>query len=273
MPDSPLRIVAELTQCTGPTECPVAACATGLLAMIHGTNMIRRGDCEVCVVGSGDASLRASVIAAFQRLGVTSRAADAATACRPFDQNRDGFVIGEGAAVCILESSEFAKARHARTDIKVRSVGSVTDPTGLTQIDASGDAVARLLRQLGPEKFDIVSLHGTGTEPNDLAEANGLRTVFPDQQIPAFATKGATGHLLGAAGSVEACLTALALRHRVVPPTRNHDSPMKNSPNLSSQARKITPGSARALKLSLGFGGHVLGCVLEGGSEEFCPQG
>ena len=274
LPDAPLSAVLNLSQATGPASCPVAACATGLVSVLQAAALIHSGQCDVCIAGSADASLRPSVLAAFHRLGVTSKRTDPATACRPFDVDRDGFVVGEGAAVFVLESRRRAERRHVRSLGQIVSGGWLTDPTGITQIDAMGTTVAELLRRMSSQHGhaddghadddhpDFVSLHGTGTETNDLAEASGLRQNFGQETPPAFASKGATGHLLGAAGSVEFGFTLLGLRDGIIPGTANLSKIDSLCPvSLTESAASQSPLQT-ALKLSLGFGGHVAGCLI-----------
>jgi 3-oxoacyl-[acyl-carrier-protein] synthase II len=266
--NSATRAITELTRAGVASSCPVAACATGLVAVLQGAAMIHRGECDVCIVGSADAGLRSSVLASFHRLRVTSRSADAASACRPFDKSRDGFLVGEGAGVMILESRAHAESRRANSIAKVVAGGWLSDPTGMTQIDESGTVVSEVLKRVLTSKhrrLDILSVHGTGTESNDLAEARGIQTAFAaSQRIPeCFGVKGAIGHLLGAAGSVETVLTLLALHHQKIPGTAN----LRNIDNrcripLHSQVRTM-PHMQQAAKLSLGFGGHVACGVFE----------
>ncbi|MBC7965834.1 MAG: hypothetical protein H7Z17_07900, partial [Fuerstia sp.] len=206
LPDSATRAITALTGATVASSCPVAACATGLIAFLQGAAMIHRGECDVCIVGSADAGLRASVLASFHRLRVTSRHREAASACRPFDKSRDGFVVGEGAGVAVLESRAHAEARRAKAIARVVAGGWLNDPTGITQVDESGAVVSEVLKRTLTSKGrcpDILSLHGTVTESNDLAEAHGIQTAFGATMPQCFGVKGAIGHLLGAAGSVE----------------------------------------------------------------------
>ncbi|MCR9200888.1 MAG: beta-ketoacyl-[acyl-carrier-protein] synthase family protein [Planctomycetaceae bacterium] len=263
MPDSPLRMVQTLTGAMGPFGCPVAACATGLFSFLEAFTLVASGQCDVCVAGSGDASLRASVLSGFHRLGVTSKRTDPACAGRPFDQQRDGFVIGEGAGMLLLESARHAAARGANPYARVHSGGVLTDCTGMTQVDTSGEMVARVIEGLGDIQPDFVSLHGTATPTNDLAEARGLASLQGrlGSRLPAFSIKGAIGHTLGAAASIELAVTCLALRHGVMPGTANHvQTDADCDVDVAADSRRLT--ASQALKLSLGFGGHVAGCVL-----------
>lgn len=258
--DSATRAIAAVSGATAGVSCPVAACATGLISVLQGAAMIRSGLCDVCIVGSADAGLRASVMSSFHRLRVTSRHADPATACRPFDVSRDGFLIGEGAGVLILESRRHAESRGIAGLACVRGGLWLSDPTGMTQIDQSGSIVAEVLRRsFGRHDFfpDVISLHGTGTEANDLAEARGINAALGGQSPACFGVKGAMGHLLGAAGSVETILTILALREQVIPATTNLQSQDANCEISLSLTPRRMPGLQRAAKLSLGFGGHV----------------
>ena len=260
--NSATRAITELTRAGVASSCPVAACATGLIAVLQGAAMIHRGECDVCIVGSADAGLRSSVLASFHRLRVTSRAAEAASACRPFDEDRDGFLVGEGAGVMILESRRHAEARRANMIAKVVAGGWLSDPTGMTQIDESGAVVSEVLKRTLTSRNrcpDLLSVHGTGTESNDLAEARGIQMAFAaSPQMPeCFGVKGAMGHLLGAAGSVETVLTLLALQHRKIPGTANlRRVDRRCRIPLNSDVRSL-PQMQQAAKLSLGFGGHV----------------
>lgn len=267
--DAPLRTALAMLGTTGPASCPVAACATGLISVIQAAELVHSGLCDICIAGSADASLRASVLASFHRLGVTSKRTDPSTACRPFDRDRDGFIIGEGAAVFVIESRRHAEARQANCYGRVTAGGWLTDPTGLTQINSDGPVVAETIRCLLMAQRtadadrhalqpDFCSLHGTGTVANDLAEANGLSAILPES-TPCYGVKGSIGHLLGAAGSVEFATALLALRDQIIPATSNleHQDPRCHI-DLKRHQRQISAVSG--LKLSLGFGGHIAAC-------------
>lgn len=264
MPDAPLRTLRWLTQSSGPSSCPVAACATGLVSVIEAIQLIESGQCDICIAGSADAALRPSVLASFHRLGVLSNDDSAAHACKPFDLNRDGFVIGEGAAVVVMESRRHAERRNAPTYGTVTAGALFSDPTGMTQIDTSGEVVANLIDHLTSRagRPHHIQLHATATEPNDLAEGNGLRTAFGENVPPCSASKGATGHLLGAAGSVELGFAALSLRDGVIPPSVNHETVDPACGVSLSRHRENESQLRSVMKLSLGFGGHIAGCVI-----------
>lgn len=258
--DSATRAIAAVSGATAGVSCPVAACATGLISVLQGAAMIRSGLCDVCIVGSADAGLRASVMSSFHRLRVTSRYTDPACACRPFDADRDGFLIGEGAGVLILESRRHAESRGVPGIARVVGGLWLSDPTGMTQIDQSGCILTEVLqRTFRKHDFlpDIISVHGTGTESNDLAEARGINTALGNNAPECFGVKGATGHLLGAAGSVETIFTILALRDQIIPGTTNLQNQDPNCNLRLRTASENSPALHRAAKLSLGFGGHV----------------
>ncbi len=265
-PNAATRAVASEWNLLGPALCPVAACATGLVSLIRGADLIRSHECDVVLAGSSDASLVPIVLGSFQRLGVMARGFDeASSACRPFDATRSGFVIGEGAAVLVLEDREHANARGATVIAEFVAGGMASDPSGLTQVDPQGTSLAWLIRDVlrranvSPTDIDAINLHGTATRTNDVAETRAVRSVFGTaaDRIACSSQKGAIGHLLGAAGSVESALAVLSLRDQVVPPTINLRSPDPNC-DLDYVANVARPMPLRnVLKASLGFGGHL----------------
>ncbi|HQX52665.1 MAG TPA: beta-ketoacyl synthase N-terminal-like domain-containing protein [Planctomycetaceae bacterium] len=266
LPDCAANAITALTGARVASSCAVAACATGLIAFLQGAAMIHRGECDVCFVGSADAGLRSSVLASFHRLRVTSRNADPASACRPFDESRDGFLIGEGAAVGVLESRAHAESRGATPIARIVGGGWLNDPTGMTQIDESGAVVHELLKRtltMKNRRPDFLCLHGTGTESNDLAEARGVQAAFGKDPPLCFGVKGAIGHLLGAAGSVETALTLLALQRGKIPATANLRSIDRRCQIPLQTSVAAMPAARTAAKLSLGFGGHLACGVFE----------
>lgn len=266
MPDGALRAVAQKFNVLGPTLCPVAACATGLICILRGADLIRSSECDVVFAGSSDASLVPIVLGSFQRLGVLARTNDVpASACRPFDANRSGFVIGEGAAVFVLESLDAAIARQAKIYAELVVGGLACDPSGITQLDANGESLTWLIGDvlrrsgLSPSEVDYINLHGTATRANDLAESRAIRAAFgaAADRVLCSSQKGAIGHLLGAAGSVETAMTLLAMRDGIAPPTVNLATP-DPACGLDYVANESRPAAIQhALKLSLGFGGHL----------------
>lgn len=258
--DSATNLMAELLGVTGPVICPVAACATGLISVLQGAALIQSGACDICITGSSDAALRASVLSSFHRLRVTSGHDEPTTACRPFDRDRDGFVIGEGAGVLILESRQHARHRGARPLAQVLGGGWLGDSTGMTQMDETGEVVSELLKRTASTTGltpHVLSVHGTGTPTNDLAESRGISRAGFSQLPVCYAVKGALGHLLGAAGSVETALMMHGIHNRIHPGTTNltTQDPDCRIPMAGSQCQ--VPGTTIWGKLSLGFGGHV----------------
>lgn len=272
-PNAPAAAVAARFGVRGACLCPVAACATGLTCLVRGAELVRCGACDMVLAGSSDAALCPSVAASFGRLGVLARVADdPAVAVRPFDRRRSGFLVGEGAAVLVLERAEHAAARGAPVYAEWLAHGLASDPAGITQLSADAAPLARLIQDvlrraaLLPGEIDYVNLHGTATRANDLCETQALRAALGPAADSAScsAFKGALGHLLGAAGSAETAATVLAVRDGVIPPTINLDDP---DPLCDLD---YTPRQARcrrvrhALKLSLGFGGHLVAAVVRG---------
>jgi len=258
--DAATLAIAGLVQAEAGVLCPVAACATGLIAVLQGAALIASGQCDVCVVGSADAALRASVLSSFHRLGVLSRRGPAELACRPFDVQRDGFLVGEGAGVLILESRRNARRRGVACLCRVLGGGWLSDPTGLTQMDESGEVVQQVLRrccEVNTVQPGILGLHGTATETNDLVEARGVSAAGLSDVSECYATKGSTGHLLGAAGSVETILAVQGIAAGLRPGTANLSQ--QDERCHLRMARHAAAVSSREVwgKLSLGFGGHV----------------
>ena len=258
------HLLCDHLRATGPRLTPVAACATGVVAVARGVDLIRDGTCDRVICGAADASLHPLILASFARLGVLADPGEDPAACvRPFDADRSGFAVGEGAAAFVLERADLAAPGTVYATVTGSYVTSAA--VKLTDVDPTGDPVRRaLVGATGGAAPDLIGLHGTATRANDPAEAAGVRAAFPDAFIPAFGSKGATGHLLGAAGAVELAFTLLALRDGVVPPTTNL---RRQDPdcglNLSPHARPMPLGTAA--KVSLGFGGTVAAVALRRG--------
>lgn len=263
--DTAVSWLTDLLRPQGPVLCPVAACATGTVAVIRAAELIRTGECSVVIAGSADASLHPAVIAAFHRLGVLATGENAARLCRPFDAARTGFVPGEGAGALILESAEHARSRGAEPSVLVRGGILLTDPTGITQVDDSGEVVAEALTRVSRAVPGYVNVHGTGTEQNDTAETSGMRMAWKAAtHFPLWSGfKGALGHTLGAAGSLETALTVLALQTGYYPGTTGLEVAAEGSPSGCITDRVLNTSVSTATKLSLGFGGHVAALALE----------
>jgi len=270
-PHTAAQAVSRELGIAGPSLCPVAACATGLVSLQRGYELIRDGLCDVVFAGSSDASFLPIVNASFRRMGVLAkRVGNPATACRPFDRDRSGFVIGEGAAVMVLERLDHATARRARSYGEWLGGATASDAATLTGLDDDGQTLARLISDVlrrsdvSPADVDYINFHGTGTRQNDPYETQAVKRGLGRhaERIPGSSLKGSLGHLLGAAGSVETAFTLLALRDGVIPPTLN-----LHTPDAACDL-DYTPRAARrqplqtALKLSLGFGGHLAAALL-----------
>jgi 3-oxoacyl-[acyl-carrier-protein] synthase II len=253
----------------GPCLAPIAACATGLVCVLRGFDLIRTGICDVVVAGSSDASLHPAVLASFRRMGVlASRSAEPAAACRPFNRDRNGFAVGEGAAIFVLERRHHAEVRGATAIAQVLGGTMLADPSGMTSVDPDGESLARAisdtLQRCGVEPAAIghVNLHGTATRTNDIAEARALKIALGHyaDDVPCTALKGSIGHQLGAAGAIELAATALCVRSRQLPATVNLTDPDPEC--CLSVARVVRQVEGLGLKLSLGFGGHVAAALL-----------
>lgn len=267
-PSRAAMAIREMIGGYGPTLCPVVACATGLAACLRGAELLQSGDCDLVFAGSADVSLQPALLGSFRRLGVLSKEAeDAGKACRPYDRNRSGFVIGEGAACLVLERMESALARRQSWYAEWLGGRMLSDAHSLTQLDPDGATLKRLLhdlRQIDHHLPDFISLHGTGTITNDLIECQALRNVFQEKchSMNCSSLKGGLGHLLGAAGSVELAATTLAIRDQIVPPTVNlEDRDLECDLNLTPQTA-VQRQIERAWKISMGFGGHIAGACL-----------
>ena len=268
--NEPARTLASTWDCQAACLAPVVACATGVVSILRGVELIRQGVADWVLAGSLDASLHPVLLASYGRLGVMSVPnSNPERACRPFDKDRSGFLVGEGGAVLVLERRDLAEARSAKIYGLIAGGGMGCDPSGLTLIDATGrtlgEFVSRTLSRLGLQPTDIgsLNLHGTATAMNDVTECRGLLHALGTHahRIPAYGVKGAIGHLMGAAGAVETALALLSLTHGQIPPTTNC---VNQDPDcglaFSPQSRAVR--SASVLKLSLGFGGHLAALVL-----------
>jgi 3-oxoacyl-[acyl-carrier-protein] synthase II len=257
--------VAILHGLHGPNYAPVSACASGAHAVGEAYEAVRRGVAKIMLAGGAEAPIVPIGIGAFNKMGALSTRNDPPSAAsRPFDAKRDGFVLGEGGGILILESLESALARDAKIYAELVGYGATADAFHVTA-PAEGGAGARLamkvaLRSAGlkPEDVDYINAHGTSTPLNDQAETEAIKSLFGEQayRVPVSSTKSMTGHLLGAAGAVELMACVLAIRDGVVPPTINleHPDPACDLDYVPLVARKHPVRVA--LSNSLGFGGH-----------------
>jgi 3-oxoacyl-[acyl-carrier-protein] synthase II len=262
MPNGPAAHVGLALRARAGVHAPMSACAAGAEALAWAWRMLCAGDADVVVAGGTDACITPVILAGFVRARSMSRnTADPTKASRPFDVDRDGFVLGEGAGMLVLERAEFAAARGARIYGRLAGVGMSNDAYHMTapDPDATGQvaAITAALNTAGLTPRDIghVNAHATATPLGDLAEAGAIRAVLGDAPV-VTACKGALGHLLGASGAVEAIATVLALREQTVPPTVNHDNPDPAiGLDVVTGAPRPIPATA-ALSNSFGFGGH-----------------
>ncbi|NAS31148.1 beta-ketoacyl-ACP synthase II [Flavobacteriaceae bacterium R38] len=256
----------------GPNYTTVSACASSANAMIDALNYIRLGHCDIIVTGGSEAAVTQAGMGGFNAMHALSTRNDSPeTASRPFDANRDGFVLGEGAGALILEEYEHAKARGAKIYAEIIGGGMSSDAYHMTAPHPDGIGVERVmlncLRDAGLDAKDVdaINTHGTSTPLGDVAELKAITKVFGDhsKNININSTKSMTGHLLGAAGAIEAIASILAMTNNMVPPTINHstvDENIDSSLNLTlnkAQARDVKV----AMSNTFGFGGHNA-CVL-----------
>ncbi|MCA9014032.1 MAG: beta-ketoacyl-[acyl-carrier-protein] synthase family protein [Planctomycetaceae bacterium] len=270
-PSAASQSVAAHYNLQGAALSPVSACATGFSSVMRAADLIREGVCETMFAGSSDASLLPAVISSFQRMGVlASDFSSPDSACRPYDRRRNGFVVGEGAGILVLESLEQALNRNAvpYAEWLTGSLGS--DSTHLMQFDPTAQSLARLISgtldrsRIAPSKIDYINLHGTGTQINDLYETRALHNALGSEAgiISCSSLKGGMGHLLGAAGSVELGFTLLAMRDQLVPPTVNLEQPDPECTLNYTPLKPVSREIKTALKLSFGFGGHLAAGLL-----------
>ena len=218
----------------GPNTCVVTACATGAHCIGDAFRAIVYGDAEAMIAGGTEANITPLTIGGFNAMKALSTKNDEPEkACRPFEKNRDGFVVAEGAGIVILEELQFALKRNAKIYGELVGYGYTGDAYHITAPSPDGDGAVRCMRMaikdagLKSEEMDYINAHGTSTPLNDLTETIAIKTVFGDyaKKIPISATKSMTGHLLGAAGSTEAIFTILAIRDGIMPPTLNYEEP------------------------------------------------
>ena len=248
----------------GPNYCVVSACATANTAIGDAFRMLKYGDAEAIVAGGSEASILPMAIAGFANMRALSRNPDPETACRPFDSDRDGFIMGEGAGMLILEELEHARRREAPILAEIVGYGATADAYHITAPAEGGEGAVRAMQiaikdgNARPEEVGYINAHGTSTPTNDKTETAAIKTVFGAHahDLIVSSTKSMTGHLLGAAGGIEAIACVLALQRQEIPPTINYQTPdpecdLNYSPN---SATKHT--FDYALSNTFGFGGH-----------------
>jgi 3-oxoacyl-[acyl-carrier-protein] synthase II len=248
---------------TGPSQCPVLACATGAEAIAEGLELIRRGDADVVITGSAEAPITPLSMAGFCAIRAVSRRNDEpARASRPFDEARDGFVMSEGAGAVVLESPEHAERRGADPIAAVAGYGRTTDAYHVTAPDAEGRGVERAMRLalsdsgLTAEDIGHVNAHATATPTGDGPETKAISRTMPHALVSG--TKSMTGHSFGAVGATEGIMCALAIKHEVVPPTINLENLAEDCEPLNYVGAEAmdAPDLRAAFSNSMGFGGH-----------------
>ncbi len=269
--DSAAANIAIDQQIIGPNIAVISACATGTNALGEAAEVIKRGDADVVIAGGCEAAISPLSIAGFNTMGALSkRNDDPATACRPFDATRDGFVFSEGAAIVVMERDDYAKARGAKIYAEVLGYGTSCDAVHFATPDSDGAGVARSMKwalakaHLKPEDVDYINPHGPGTPLGDVAETNAIKQVFGEYayRVPVSSTKSMIGHLLGGAGAIEAIFAIMAIQDNVVPPTMH-----LNTPDPACDLDYV-PNCARAVQVdvalsaSSGLGGHNAAIVV-----------
>jgi 3-oxoacyl-[acyl-carrier-protein] synthase II len=256
----------------GPNYAVVSACATGSHAVGEAAELIKRGDADVVLAGGTEACMHPLILAGFCAMrGLVAEEKDPARASRPFDATRAGFVMGEGAAVLLLEDLDSARARGATIYAEVLGYGASNDAHHMAQPDPEAIGVGEMMRAalhragVEPERVGYINAHGTSTPLGDAAETKAIKDVFGDHayELAVSSTKSVMGHCFGAAGAIEAMMCVLAIHHGVLPPTINYHEPdpacdLDYVPNEAREARVDV-----ALSNAMGLGGHN-GCVLVG---------
>ena len=255
----------------GPRLAPIAACATGLVAAIQGADLIRLGVCDIALCGAADRSLNPLILGAFRNMKALATVdADPARAIRPWDKERSGFLIGEGAAILVLEREDHAKARGVLPYAEFAGGAFGSDAFHITNLNPDPTGLAHLIglalknAEASPSDLDYINVHGTATRQNDPLECRAIRKALGSHadSVSCSANKAQIGHLLGAAGAAELAITCLSIRDGFVPPTLNLDDPdpacdLDGTPHVGKY-RDIRA----AMKISIGFGGHIAAAVL-----------
>jgi 3-oxoacyl-[acyl-carrier-protein] synthase II len=265
MPNIAAAQVSIVLGVKGPNLCTTSACSSGSDAIGVAYEIIKRGDAEVMIAGGSETIINPVGVSAFNAMkAISTRNNEPQLASRPFDAERDGFVIGEGAGILILESLPFAQRRGAKILAEMIGYGASGDAYHITAPLENGEGAAKAIKMaldkagLKPNKIDYINAHGTSTPLNDKMETKAIKAVFGDYayKIPISSTKSMLGHLIGGAGAVEAAITIMVIQNGIIPPTINltHPDPecdLDYVPNVARQAKVTT-----ALSNSFGFGGH-----------------
>jgi 3-oxoacyl-[acyl-carrier-protein] synthase II len=254
----------------GPSAAPALACACGTDAIGLGYDLIRRGDADVVICGASEATIAPVIVAGFIAMRAMSRNnADPEGACRPYDKDHAGFVIGEGAATVVLESTKSVERRGSEPYARITSVGRTTDAYNVADPDPKGRGILRAMQLalteagLVGEQVGYINPHGTGTVAGDGPESQAMRAINPNVMVSA--TKSTLGHSLGASGAIETAICVLAMKERTIPPMRNLDTLAEECAQLNyvvGEPRR-TPNLKAMLCANLGVGGHNAAVVLE----------
>jgi len=265
IPDSPSSLVAIRYGARGPNMAIVTACATGTNAIGEAAEMIRRGAADVMLAGGTEAPITPITFAGMGAMrAISTRNDEPERASRPFDAERDGFILGEGAGVVVLESLEFAQARGANILAELRGYGVTNDAFHISAPVEDGAGAARCMQlaiedsSLTLEEIDYINAHGTSTRLNDKTETMAIKTVFGPRayQIPVSSTKSMIGHLTGASGAVEAVFCVQTLQSEIIPPTINYENPDPEC-DLDYVPNQARPAKVKnVMSNSFGFGGH-----------------
>jgi 3-oxoacyl-[acyl-carrier-protein] synthase II len=264
MANAPAGHVAMTFGLTGANLATISACSSSNHAIWEAMRLLRDGTLDLCIAGGSESATLPITVAAFSQMTALTKNPDPELASRPFDAQRDGFVLSEGACALIMESEEHAKARGARIYCEVAGAGASDDAFHITAPDPKGSGAALAMRwaladaRAEPNEVDYINAHGTSTPLNDASEAAAIVNVLGEhaRTVVVSSTKSMTGHQMGAAGAVEGAACALAITHGVIPPTIHHATP---DPGIDMD---VTPNEAReltvrfALSNSFGFGGH-----------------
>ncbi|MCF6136833.1 beta-ketoacyl-ACP synthase II [Pseudalkalibacillus berkeleyi] len=275
IPDMASGQVSIMLGAKGINSCTVTACASGANSIGDAFKVIQRGDADIMVTGGSEAPITNMALAGFSSSKALSTNPDPSSASRPFDANRDGFVMGEGAGILVIESLESAQKRGAKIHAEIVGYGATGDAHHITQPAPGGEGGVRAMQialndaGLRPEDVDYLNAHGTSTDFNDKYETAAIKTVFGDYapKLGISSTKSMTGHLLGAAGALEAVLSVKAIQDNIMPPTINYETP---DPECDLD---YVPNEARNAEVnvvmsnSLGFGGHNVALVFKKFSE------
>jgi len=264
IPDMATGQVSIMLGAKGFNSCTVTACATGTNSIGDAFKVIQRGDADAMITGGAEAPITRMSVAGFCANTALSTNPDPNTACRPFDKNRDGFILGEGAGIIVLEELEHALARGANIYAEIVGYGATGDAYHITAPAPGGEGGARAMKMalddaaLKPEDIDYINAHGTSTQYNDKFETMAVKSVFGDHayKLSMSSTKSMTGHLLGAAGGVEAIISVLTIRDGIIPATIHYETPDPDC-DLDYVVNSARQQNLNAvMSNSLGFGGH-----------------